>query len=236
VALAALTRAEALLLLPLLLVPALWRQAGVSSVAAACAACAVVLTPWLVRDWHVFHRPVLISTNSGSVIAGANCDGTYHGKGTGGWLFDCVPPSLTSNEAEWQSQVARDGLRYARRHAGRLPVVVPVRVLRSFDLYQPFLQARYSEGRRRGMEIAGVIAYWILAPLAILGAIILRRGAQPLAMLAAPLVIVILVSALGYGIPRFRHPLDVVIVVLAALALNELASRRPISPPPAPAH
>jgi 4-amino-4-deoxy-L-arabinose transferase-like glycosyltransferase len=225
VALAALTRAEALLLLPLLGVPALWGRAAAAPIVAACAACAIVLTPWLVRDWHVFDRPVPISTNSGSVIAGANCDGTYHGRGTGGWLFECVPPSLARNEAKWQSQVTRHGLHYARVHAGRLPIVLPVRVLRSFDLYQPFLQARFSEGRQRGMEDAGVLVYWLLAPLAIYGAGLLRRRGRPLTLLAAPLVVVLLVSIFGYGIPRFRHPLEVVIVVLAAVAVEGLLSR-----------
>jgi 4-amino-4-deoxy-L-arabinose transferase-like glycosyltransferase len=230
VAVAALTRAEALLLLPLLAVPALWRapRPRAAPAAAACAACALLLAPWLARDWHVFHRPVLISTNSGSVIAGANCRGTYNGAGTGGWLFDCVPPASTSNEAKWQAEVTRHGLRYARGHAGRLvAVVIPVRLLRSFDLYQPFLQAKFSEARQRGMEVAGVIVYWLLAPFAVYGAVLLRRRGQPLWPLAAPLVVVVIVSVLGYGIPRFRQPLDLVIAVLAAVAAEQLVSRRP---------
>ena len=58
IAVAALTRGEALVLLVLLALPLCgWRRAGVAAVAVV-----VVLTPWLVRCLIVLDRPVLIST------------------------------------------------------------------------------------------------------------------------------------------------------------------------------
>ncbi|MGZ4268971.1 MAG: ArnT family glycosyltransferase, partial [Solirubrobacteraceae bacterium] len=77
IAAAALTRGEALLLLVLLVVPLAWHRprAGL----AAAAACALVLAPWLVRCWVAFDQPVLISTNVGGLLAGANCPTTYAG-------------------------------------------------------------------------------------------------------------------------------------------------------------
>ncbi len=53
--------------------------------AVAALAFVVVLTPWTVRNWMVFDQPVLISTNSGSAVAGANCAETYYGDQLGGW-------------------------------------------------------------------------------------------------------------------------------------------------------
>ena len=78
-ALAALTRGEALLLLPLVLIPVVVRRPGGVRAAAVVAvvAFAVVLAPWTVRNWIVFDQPVAIATNSGTAVAGANCAETY---------------------------------------------------------------------------------------------------------------------------------------------------------------
>src|SRR4051812_2356552 len=86
IGLAALTRPEALLLLPLLLL-ARWRWLAVAGVAAA-----VVVMPWTVRNWIAFDRPVLISTNDGVTLAGANCATTYHGRDLGSFTTSCIPP------------------------------------------------------------------------------------------------------------------------------------------------
>ena len=51
---AALTRAEALLLVVLVVLPRAWRT---RRTAAALGACLVVLTPWLVRSWTAFDEP-----------------------------------------------------------------------------------------------------------------------------------------------------------------------------------
>jgi len=45
-------------------------------------------------------------------------------------------------------------------------------------------------------------------------------------VLAAPVAMVVVVSALGYGTTRFRVPADVVLVTLAAVTIAALAERR----------
>ena len=64
------------------------------------AACFVLVAPWLARNWIEFDRPVLISTNDGSLLAGANCDQTYYGKDLGLWTTNCLSPRVFSNEAD----------------------------------------------------------------------------------------------------------------------------------------
>jgi 4-amino-4-deoxy-L-arabinose transferase-like glycosyltransferase len=225
IGLAALTRSEALLLLVLIGLPLTgrsWRAA-----LALLAACAVVLAPWTIRNVSAFHRFTLISHNDSTVLAGANCPATYYGGDLGGWRFDCISPRKTLEEGVQAATWRRQGLDYATRHASRWPAVVPVRVLRSWDLWQPRRQLDSAEGRAKWAEAAGVIVYFLLLPLAALGALRLwRRRRGDAAILLAPALLVTLSSAIGYGNPRFRHAFEISIVVLAALAVVALAARR----------
>src|SRR5436190_3114993 len=232
IGLATLTRSEAIVLLVLLVFPAGLlavrpRRAAVLTLTAA-AATAVVLTPWLVRCWIQFDRPVFISTNSGGLLAGANCGKTYHGEWLGQWRFDCLARIKTANEAAGSAQLASDGIDYARDHAGRLPVVLTVRVLRSWELYRPRQQwtiERFFEGRDLRVEQIGVAMYYALVVLGIWGAVLLRRRGQPLRILLAPFVLVVLVSLGAYGFTRFRIAAEPALVVLAAVSLVALWER-----------
>jgi 4-amino-4-deoxy-L-arabinose transferase-like glycosyltransferase len=241
IGLATLTRTEALALLVLLVLPvallaAPHRRRALALTGVATAVAVVVLAPWLLRCWTTFDRPVFVSTNSGGLLAGANCNQTYHGEWLGQWLFDCLEPPRSSNEAAVSAQLAQKGIDYARDHAGRLPVVLAVRVLRTWELYRPRQQwaaEHFFEGRDLRVEQAGVAVYYVLAALAVAGAVILRRRGEPLRILLAPAVLVTLVSLAAYGFTRFRVAAEVPIVVLAAVALATLWRRRLRQTPPA---
>ena len=101
-----------------------------------------------------------------------------------------------------------------------------LRVLRSFDLYQPWRMTPFAEGRLLKADKLGVLSYFVLLPFAAFGARLLRRSGWALLILLAPVAMVVLQSALGYGFPRFRHPADLVMVVLGALAVVRLLDRR----------
>ena len=100
IGLAALTRAEALLLLLLLApVAALRGGSGWPKRLTLCVVTALlVMTPWVVRNWTVFDRP-LISNNEGGLIGQTNCHRAYYGSGIGFLSTNCLPPQRTSDEA-----------------------------------------------------------------------------------------------------------------------------------------
>ena len=227
IAAAALTRGEALVLLGLLVVPLAWRHRRAGLVAAAV--CVLVLTPWLARCWIAFDQPVVISTNVGGLLAGANCATTYGGQLLGEWDYRCLPKARSTNEAVTSARLRDQGLRYARDHAGRLPVVIAARLGRSFELYRPRQQAReeaFFEARDLRVEQAGVAMYYVLALRAIGGAVLLARRRGPWWVLAAPVGMVVFVTVISYGITRFRVGAEPAIVVLAAVALDALVARR----------
>ena len=230
IGLAALTRSEGLLLLVLLAAPlALGVPAPRRSRAGMMAACAVamalVIAPWTARNWSEFGQPVLISNNDGTLLAGANCPESYSGPLLGGWSFDCISMARSSDdEAERSDRWRDEGIEYATEHMERWPVVVTVRVLRTFDLYQPLEQAQFAEGRHRTFDMVGVFCYLALVPLACLGLLGLR-GRTTRIVLLAPVAMVLITSVLGYGIPRLRHAAELPLVVLAAAGLLLLWDR-----------
>jgi hypothetical protein len=187
-----------------------------------------VLTPWVVRNWSEFGHPVL-STNSGSLAYGANCGAAYYSRLIGTWA--CYPRTKVTpgrDEADVSADLRVTGVRYARDHAGRLPAVAGVRLLRSFDLWSPGsatrLEAQIAD-RDLSVYRAGVVAYFVLLPLAAIGTVVLRRRREPLALLLAPFAVVVAISLLGYGTPRFRVPAEIPIVVLASVGATALATR-----------
>ena len=188
IGLAALTRSEALLLVPLLAWPVAYR-AGPGwplRAAAATAACVLVIAPWTIRNLVQYERLVPISNNDSTVIAGANCDLTYRGVNMGGWDIRCISERRLDDEAA-QARIWRDeGLDYARDHAGRLPAVAAVRLLRVWDLWQPRRQVMFAEGRELRVTRVGLVVYFLLCALAIGGALALRRRGRPLLILLAP--------------------------------------------------
>ena len=223
VGLAALARGEALILLPLLLIPLLRRPGGLKAAAVACLAFVLVLTPWTIRNWSAFDRPVLVATEGGQTIAGANCEATYNGHLIGSWQVSCVRLEGHDNEAVDNNEAAREGIEYAVDHAERVPLVLAARVARTWGLFWP---GQVPEGRADWVVYLGVGMYVLLLPLAAYGLVTLRRRGVAVAVVAAPLVVVTLASLVSYGSVRFRHTAELALVVLAAVAIDRLWRRR----------
>ncbi|MGZ4278409.1 MAG: ArnT family glycosyltransferase [Solirubrobacteraceae bacterium] len=227
---AALARSEALLLVPLLAWPAAWRGGGgwPARAALATAGCALALAPWTIRNADRFGAFVPVSTNDATVIAGANCPLTYAGIDLGGWNIRCISRRREDNEARQAVIWRREGVDYATAHVSRWPVVAAVRFLRVWDLYQPRRQVMFAEGRQRRVEQAGVVAYALLALLALGGVAALWRARRrdALLVLLAPAVAVSVSAVIGYGVPRLRHTFEMPMLVLAAIALTALWDRR----------
>jgi 4-amino-4-deoxy-L-arabinose transferase-like glycosyltransferase len=229
IGLATLTRAEGIWLLLLLAASLAWRapRGRGRLMLAALAACVIVLVPWTVRCWVVFDRPVFISTNSGDLLAGANCSETYRGAGLGTWAPRCATGGGTGNGAETSARLASRGLNYARDHMERLPAVLPARVLRTFTLFRPEqqLDIDLTEGRSRTAGELGRFMCYILLPSAAAGLFVLRRRGKTLLIVAVPLALVIIISLTAYGTTRFRIAGDLALVVLAAVALDAVIER-----------
>jgi 4-amino-4-deoxy-L-arabinose transferase-like glycosyltransferase len=224
--LAMLTRGEATLLLPFLVVPVAFRARGswthnLALAAVATLVALAVLVPWTVRNERTFHRFFWISTNTGNLIRDANCAPSYHGRFLGQWVFYCgvVPPG--DNEAANADAARRAGIDYARNHPKRVPIVVAARLGRTFGVFRPLQEVRLgtAEGRPYGLALTGLLAYYLLVVAAIGGAVVLVRARATVLPLASVLALVVVTTALTYGNLRFRSALEPVLLVLGATGI-----------------
>lgn len=237
--LGALTRAELPLLAVLVGVPALIGAREITPAgrlrqgALAAGVALLVVAPWVVPNLVRFERPVALSANDGLTLVGANCDSTYAGGGIGFWDLRCAPPPV-GDESQQSATYRSLAFDYARDHIDRVPAVVAARIGRVWGVFRPFdmVYLNQGEGREEWVSRLGIWTWWALAPVAVVGAVVLRRRGTPIWPLLAPVVAVTVTAAAFYGIVRFRVPAEVPAVVLAGAALAALSERR--RPGPAP--
>lgn len=255
---AALTRGEAVLLIPLLLVPLTlsaraltrrdrWRHAVVGA-----GSFAAVLAPWAVYNAGRFEQFVPLSTNSNEVLFFANCDDTYSGPLLGFWSFDCIkryqaehgePEGDESQVSEFYRDLA---IEYAKNHSDRLPAVVAARIGRQWELFRPQQAITFAwlERRPRQALRVGLGMYYAMMALAVPATIALRRRRVTVWPLWVHALSVTITAAYAYGTLRFRAPFEPLLCVLAAIGAIEVmrwigvrlsTARRPRSASDAPA-
>jgi 4-amino-4-deoxy-L-arabinose transferase-like glycosyltransferase len=248
--LATLTRAEGLLLAVALVVPLCWGlgtrppSQRLLLGAIALGTTLAVVTPWTIRNAVRLDAFVPVSNNVATLVDGANCDVVYTGRQLGLWRetfsqfgesartrpqaeacfegFDIA--SHDFDEATAADNHLRDGLAYARHHAGSAPKVGAVRLLRTWGLYAPRQQVDFEslEGRPRRWQLAGTLMYWILLPASVAGLVLLRRRHRAVWPLVATAVVVSVTALATYGQQRFRVAAEPAILVAAAATIVAL--------------
>ena len=94
---------------------------------------------------------------------------------------------------------------------------------RVWSLYDPF---QTPEGRSVRVQKLGVVAFFLMLPFAAWGIVALRRRGVGVWVLLAPALLVSVTALATYGNLRFREPVDVALVVLAAVGLDAVWRRR----------
>lgn len=236
-----LVRSEQLALLAIAIAPLLLlnRRIAVKRRVAYTGAAALVavllIAPWTVHNLGRFEEPVVLSTNAGPTLLSGNCPagGTYGGEMLGSYHVACTifqaqaNPDLDSSELDAEFRDA--AFRNMRENVDRLPQTVAARYGRLVGVFRPTqtvdLVATWL-GSAHWPVWAWVTSYWVLVPLAVYGSVLLRRSRRFQWPLVAPLVIMVLVTAVSFGDLRYHVGADLGVVVLAAVAVDALVRRR----------
>jgi hypothetical protein len=224
------------------------------AVAVLAGSCVVVIAPWLVRNAVTFENPVLLASGHGSVLEVSNCDSTYSGDLLGYWDPRCVTnkrPPANERERRLREQstvpglvylLAQDdrdesvaderarkaGLDYIGDHLSRVPLVALARVGRVWEVYRP-LQGidldTFFERRGLWPSRIGLAMFYLLAGLSLWELITRWRARRAVWPFLSIIAVTTLTAAISIGITRYRVGSDVVLVVLAGLALDQVWRR-----------
>ena len=244
-ALAALSRAELVLLLPLVVLPLVLltrREAAerVRGLAVAALAALLALGPWAAFNLARIDEPVVLTSGLEVTLATANCEETWYGNFTGYWNLGCAREAeersgIPGASREVNADAYRsEALSFIGDNLERLPVVVAARLGRVTGLYRPLQQVNLDsvpEGRDQWVARLSLAMYYPIAGLAVAGAVVLRRRREvPVFPLVALPAIVLITTALAFGTNRYRATAEGALVVLAAVAIDAavvaLARRR----------
>jgi hypothetical protein len=226
-----LTRAETILLVPLIALPCLFvlRSASLfrraALVGVVCGTTMIIITPWVAFNLSRFDRPEFLSSGAGLALAWSNCDLTYQGARLGSYA-----PCNTGaggDESVIDYEMRRRALEYVRAHRSRVPLVVLAREGRTWGLFRPAQQIRFDQAekilmREPGLSWAALVSYYVLAGASIYGWLLLRRRRIPTFPLVALVCDVIVTVAITHGQFRYRVAAEVALVVLSAVALDNL--------------
>jgi 4-amino-4-deoxy-L-arabinose transferase-like glycosyltransferase len=238
--LAALTRANGLvLLLPLAMAtvvprpPRSWRALAPAAVPV-CAA-ALVISPWTIRNAHVWGEFVPITTQTGGTLAGTYNYTTHHAHWfPGQWRSVRRDPTL--------ARIMRSGLRgpaldrrlrrqafdYIERHPLYVPEVGFRNTVRIFHLdgFDGGRDAMRHVGFAQRFADTGIVSFWAVGLIALLGLATRSARRTPLFVWVTPLLLLASVVFVSGSHPRFRAPVDPFIIMLAALALATSRGKR----------
>ena len=193
IGLAMLSRAEFGLMAVIVALPAilLWGDrawsAGLTRLALAGLAVVVLVGPWVGYNMSRFEEPVYLSTGFEVTLLSASCHNTYYGPFIGYWTQDC-PKVVRAGAGEPRRVPEGEVLPQGRDHLHlRPPRPAPGggagAVGRITHLFRPWQQANldwFPEGRPLGVAGAGLYGWYLLAPFAIAGGVVMRRRRIPL--------------------------------------------------------
>jgi hypothetical protein len=232
----ALTRAEAVLFVPLLAGPLIlldrrraWRE-RLAQVAVCAVVAGLVIAPWVGYNLSRFQQPVTISTGFDPTAAVSNCDAVYYGPLLGYWWHPCIlniPPPTKGDLSTQEAYYRHVALRYVDAHLGRLPTVMAARVLRTFALFRPIQQIELDQIETRELSFSkvGLGMYYALAVGTLAALVILRRRRIPLSPILGPIAVVAIATAVTFGQTRYRASAEVVLVLGGGIALAALVRR-----------
>ena len=262
IALAALTRVEAQLLFVLLVLPLMamardetWKL-RIRRVLITGGVGVIVLAPWVVRNFVSFEKhPPTISTSTGFVLEVGNCDATYglappadkngvplegHTDPTemlGYWWPLCDDRAWPGGDETVVGAYKQErALQYMNEHKGRLPLVVAARVGRMWDVWRPGQSYEFNTFYERRGDYptrAAMAMYYPLLVAALAGLWVLWRRRITIVPYVAVFAATTFTAAVSFGITRYRVGAEVVLPILAAVAVDALVRRWRREPDPA---
>ena len=235
IAAATLTRSEGLTFLAFVVLPLLivlpgvtWgRKAGLAVVTGVVTLA--LMAPWVAHNLNRFTEPVYLASGTGRVMAYGNCDATYYGDRLGYWDDSCTLKDFPDGDESVVDSAHRElATDYMSENTGRLPVVVAARIGRMWSVYAPIQGANLDIlfERRGAVPVrTGLAMYYGLLALSVVGLVVLFKRKVTIIPFVGIALMITFTAAASFGVTRYRTPVDLILPILAAVALDAWWSR-----------
>jgi 4-amino-4-deoxy-L-arabinose transferase-like glycosyltransferase len=210
------------------LLPAIWsiRRGPLLLVALAV----VTIAPWTIRNAIVMHSFIPVSDETGLTLSG-----TYNATSADDpqipyrWRdissipseADLLRTAHTLTEPQLDSKLRSRALHYIGHHPAA-PLAAAyhnTRRLLELESSLAWRASTYNIGVARSAARVGVLGFWIVALLAVLGAFTAAARRAPRWLWVTPALLYLSVVFVNAETPRFRAPIDPFLILLAACAL-----------------
>jgi 4-amino-4-deoxy-L-arabinose transferase-like glycosyltransferase len=201
----------------------------------------LTIVPWMIRNAVELHRFIPISDETGMTLVGTyNAASAHYPRLAYKWRYFAAIPgerqlvrqARRMSEPALMSRLQSQAVHYIRAHPVALVEAAGHNLLRLFELEGSY--AWRASGKAIGLDVStariGVISFWILCVLALLGAAVPLTRRAPRWLWAVPLLFGLSVVLVNVETPRFREPIDPFLILLAASLLGSLAMRLGVSP------
>ena len=213
-----------------------WSWRALAAPALLLGVSALTILPWTIRNAVVLHSFIPVSDETGITLVG-----TYNAASAAArpipykWrLYYGIPAEATRahqsrhlSEPDLGGRLLSDAFSYIGDHPFSPFVVAYHNTRRLLELHGSYGWRKGAEaiGLDSGIAQVGVICFWVLAVLALLGAFTQAARAAPRWLWGAPLLLALSVVLVNVETPRFRAPVDPFLILLAAVAIASAAGR-----------
>lgn len=201
---------------------------------------ALVMAPWIARNWSDFGRFVPVTSSTGFGLAGTyNSASEEDDRHPGAWRTPVIVPGYTPlfrapgiDEGTLDATLRSEAIEFAADHPVYVAEVSGRNLLRLFELGDDSVVGRDSVpvvqrgigSNVDGAERIGLALALVLAALGVYAAVRRAVPRGPAFLWLIP-VLTVLVAAPIAGLPRYRVPADPFLLILAALGVSWLWER-----------
>jgi 4-amino-4-deoxy-L-arabinose transferase-like glycosyltransferase len=207
-----------------------WRRRALGALTLLVATAAMI-APWTIRNAVELHHFIPVADETGITLRG-----TYNQASASNhrlpykWRFYWSIPqdagvkqrAFHEKEVPLSGQLESRALHYIGRHPTAPLAVGWSNLRRMFELRGSYAwhQSAHAIGLHEEDAQVGMIAFWILAGLAIVGILTAAARRAPPWLWSLPILYALTIVFVNVETPRFREPIDAFVMLLAACAVS----------------
>jgi 4-amino-4-deoxy-L-arabinose transferase-like glycosyltransferase len=192
---------------------------------------ALTIMPWTIRNAYAQHAFIPVTDEIGNTLKGTYNDFSAKQRfiwwGHGYSNYRSIEKNKKLTEAQRNSRFTSAVIRYIGQHPAYVPEAMFWNTMRLLDLQgrRVSRMTAYADTfATGGVADIGVVSFWIVAALAILGAFTRVARRVPRSLWLVPLILWLSVAPVTTGTPRFRAAIDPFVILLAAFAIQSIGA------------